>query len=156
MLGAGVHAVAQGARQRRRLREVVVRASVQTCDPVVDRVARREHEDGRPGSALPETPAHGEPVRARQHHIEHDHLVLGGGRHPRRVVAGACDVYGKPFLGETAPKEAGHLHVVLDDEHPHGLIVRPEDEREMKSVQPVLRLALSWLRAVCVVRPVVA
>src|SRR5436190_1624278 len=106
-----------------RLRQVVVRAHVETAHAIVDGVSRGEHQDGRPRSRLPETPADLEPVGSRsvrvEDHVEHDRVVGVLGRHPERVFAVRRDVHRVALLHEAAPKEAGHLHGVLDDEETH-------------------------------------
>ena len=56
--------------ERERLHQVVVGAGVEARHPVGDLGARREHEDGDPHPRGPETPAHGEPVDVRHHHVE--------------------------------------------------------------------------------------
>jgi hypothetical protein len=50
---------------------------------------------------------------------------------PESIVAGRRDVGGEPLAGETAPDEARHAQVVLDDQHPHALILGGKDERKM-------------------------
>jgi hypothetical protein len=55
-----------------RLGEVVVGAELQPDDAVEHLGARGEHQDGRRDAALPQRPAHVEPVAAGQHDVEHD------------------------------------------------------------------------------------
>ena len=107
-------------RERERLREVVVGPGVETEDAVVDRVARREDQDGSRHLRRAQPPADLEPVEIGEHHVEHDRRVRGRRRHPERVGPGAGDVRGMPLLDEPAAEEPGQLRVVLDDEHPHG------------------------------------
>ncbi len=58
--------------------------------------------------------------------VEDDRIVVGRGCHPDRVVAGADDVGRVPLLRQAALEQAAHLHLVLDDEHPHALILALE------------------------------
>src|SRR5439155_5785578 len=54
------------------LRHVVVRADLEPHHAIVDRVPRREHENGRLNPARPQVAAKLEPRAARKHHVEHD------------------------------------------------------------------------------------
>jgi hypothetical protein len=40
-------------------------------------------------------------------------------RHPDSVLALGCHICGMALLDEAAPNEAGHLRLVLDDQHAH-------------------------------------
>src|SRR2546429_454412 len=62
--------------EREGLRQVVVRAAVQTCDAVLDRVACSEQEDRRPDSLSPQPAAGLEAVDTRQHHVENDGIEV--------------------------------------------------------------------------------
>src|SRR5205823_796532 len=60
-----------------------------------------------------------EPVELRQHHIEHDRVVLVRLRHPQRVFAGARDIRRQALAREAAADEIGHTRLVFDDQHTH-------------------------------------
>ncbi len=92
--------------ERERLGEVVVGAGVEPGDPVVDRVARRQHQHRRPDLVPPKSPARLEAVDARQHDVEHDHVVRRGGRHPERIFTAVGDV-GRVALFAEARARAG-------------------------------------------------
>jgi len=62
-------------------------------------------------------------LQTSKHHVEDDRVVLGRPRHPQRIVAGARDVGGEPFLDESSPEQPRHLHVILDHQDPHACIV---------------------------------
>lgn len=66
-----------------------------------------------------EAPAHLEPVRSRDHLVENDgvHRQLGDG--PRRVLTGSNNVDRVALALPPPAQQARHLHIVLDDEHPH-------------------------------------
>src|SRR5262249_5516993 len=119
-----------------RLDEVVVGAGVEPGDAILDRVARGEHEHGRPDAAGPEPPARLEAADPRQHDVEHDRVVVGGARHPDGVLAARRDVRGEPLLDEAAADQTRHPRLVLDDQHAHAPIVPRGDERRMKRHTP--------------------
>ena len=75
--------------ERERLGQVVVGAAVEPGDAVLDRVARGQHQDRRPDAVVAQPAAGLEAVDARQHHVEHDRVVLGRAGHPQRVLAAA-------------------------------------------------------------------
>jgi hypothetical protein len=56
-----------------RLHQVVIRARVEPRDAIAERVARGEHQDWHGGDAAQAT-RDLEPVQARQHAVEHDHV----------------------------------------------------------------------------------
>ena len=76
-----------------------------------------------PSRAQP--PAGLEAVEARQHHVEHDRVVVGRGDHAQRLLAVGRDVDDQPLEAQAAADRGGHPHVVLDDEHPHAPIIAP-------------------------------
>ena len=105
--------------ERERLDEVVVGAAVEAGDAVLDRVARGEHEHGRPDAVVAQPAADLEAVDAGQHHVEHDRVVGGGARHPQRVLALDGDVGEHPLVAQAAADQGGQLDLVLDDQHAH-------------------------------------
>ncbi len=109
--------------ERERLREVVVRPGVEAGHAVVDRVARREHEDRRPHALVAETAADLEAVAAREHDVEEDRVVRRRHRHPERVLPAPGDVRGVALLAQAAGEQVRELLLVLDHEHAHGSIV---------------------------------
>jgi hypothetical protein len=116
-----------------RLGQVVVGAAVQAGDPVVDAVARGQHEDRRPHAGLPQLPADVEAVAAGQHHVQQDGVVRGRAGHPEGVLAAARDVGGVALLDQAAADERRHLQLVFDDQRSHGFIVGALDERAMRT-----------------------
>ena len=65
----------QQFQERERLDQVVVGAVVQAADAVLDAVARGQHDDRRLAHAA-QGPQHREAVHARQHRVQHDHVVI--------------------------------------------------------------------------------
>ena len=105
------------------LRQVVVGPVVQPFDPVLHRVPGGEHEHRRPDSVGTKAAADLEAGQARQHHVEHDRVVVRCPSHPEGVLASCRNVGGVPVFEQPPPEEARHLQLVLDDQHPHGHIV---------------------------------
>ena len=105
-------------RERERLGQVVVGAAVEPATRSRTRVARGQHQDRRPDAGVAQPPADLEAVDARQHHVEHDRVVLG-----RPAIQSASS----PLIATSAAipspiNRAGsgrHLHLVLDDQHTH-------------------------------------
>jgi hypothetical protein len=113
------------------LGEVVVGAAVEPGHAILHGVAGGQHQHRRPDALGAQAPADLEAVDARQHHVE-DHGVVGRGLgHPDGVLALDRDVGGQSLLAETAADQARHLHLVLDDEHPHR---RPPWQAKMSGV----------------------
>src|SRR5207342_3891869 len=88
-----------------------------------------------------------EAVPAREHDVEHDGVIVARRRHPEGVVAVLRDVGGEALLGEAPPDEAGHLHVVLDDQDAHLTDCPTRDERRMRASPVALSSPsqLGWL-----------
>src|SRR5207342_3274835 len=85
-----------------------------------------------------------EAVPAREHDVEHDGVIVARRRHPEGVVAVLRDVGGEALLGEAPPDEAGHLHVVLDDQDAHLTDCPTRDERRMRASPWRSHRRLSW------------
>ena len=102
-----------------RLDEVVVGARVETLDPVLDRVARGQHQHRRPDAAGAQLAAGGEAVDPRQHHVEDDRVVGRRAGHPERLLAGRGEIGRMALLAEAAHEQAAELRLVLDDQDAH-------------------------------------
>ena len=102
-----------------RLYEVVVGAHVEAGDPVLDGVARSQHEHGRPDAPATETPASLEAVEPGKHDVEHDRVVVVRRGHPERIFAGSSEVCRESLLHEPASDQGCHPHFVLDDQDAH-------------------------------------
>ena len=117
--------------KRKRLHQVVIRAAVETGNAVIDGVPSGQHQHRRPDAGCAHAPADLEAVDVRQHHVQHDRVVLVRLRHPHSDVAAVGDVGRKPLVDEAAPDEARHPQLVFDDEHAHDRIFADVDERQM-------------------------
>jgi hypothetical protein len=105
--------------ERKRLDQIVVSASVEATDAVLDRVAGGQNEDRRRGAPT-QPPAHLEPVHARKPEIE-DHQLgwpLGEGKKRGRPVS--LDTRFIPFVTHFERQRARDTRIVLDDQHPRG------------------------------------
>src|SRR5439155_21590061 len=118
--------------KRERLDEVIIGARIQAGDPVLDGIARREHQHRCPNPAREQPSAGLESVDSRQHHVEDDCVVVVGARHPQGVLAGLGDIRRQPFPRQPTMDQARHPQLVLDDKHPHGHILPAINERQMK------------------------
>ena len=71
----------------------------------------------------PQTPADLEAVETGQHHVEQHEVEVRERGHGQRVLTGGGDLDHVATLGEPAAEKVSHLGLVLDDQHPHTLIV---------------------------------
>ena len=119
--------------EREGLDEVVVGAGVEPGDPVRDRVARREHQDGCPVPLPPHSPADGQPVDRGHEDVEDDQLRLLApdrleGAHPvlreRDLVA---------VERQRAPQRDSDGGLVVRDQDAHGRSVVEPPERFLKA-----------------------
>jgi hypothetical protein len=122
----------EGAKSREQLaetkwlRQVVVRAGVESLDPVRDSSARGEEEDRHPAAGRTQTTADFETVEVRQHHVEDDGVVRLFAPEPQSALTGGFDIDDVPFLFETPTKKGGHTEVVFYNEDTHrGRKIRP-------------------------------
>ena len=116
----------QQLRDLERLGQVVLRARVEALDPVVQRAARREHEDGRENPAGPQPGDQVDALDPGQAAIDEQHLVPA--RQPR-VQAGlpvGGDLDGEPLPGQQLVEQLRQPAIVLDHEDP-----RRQDSRDV-------------------------
>ncbi len=91
-----------------RLGQVIVGAAVQSGHPIVHRVARRQHEDGRVESAPAQFPANVMSVLDRQHDVQ-NHQVIGVHRGlVERLLAIGGHVHGVSLFPKAFGNEARH------------------------------------------------
>ena len=165
--------------ERERLGEVVVGAGVERLGLVVLAVLGREHQDRCPVAGVAQLLAHLVAVHARQHDVEHDHVVRVLGRHPEAVGAGERDVDAKPsassprrtaaatfFSSSTmstrmpAPASRRRLNVLEPEAEANGTCRRPWRPVQLarfsfglRTVPPMLILAagtLTYLQAIVI------
>ena len=120
----------QQLRQGERLDQVVVGAGIEPLDPVVDGVARGEHQDRRVVTGAAHAAAHGEPVDVGQPEVE-DQRVRGGLRQR---------------LERLAARGHGHHLVALEAEGPvdgpaDGEVVVHHEDAHGKKLPPGLARA---------------
>ena len=102
------------------LHEVVVRAGVETGDPVPDGVARGEHEDRHVRALLAQTACDLEPADVGQSDVEDDALDAGcvlRDLEPGLAVGGQFDDV--PVVLEQPLEQPRETRIVLDDEEVH-------------------------------------
>ena len=122
---AGVAAAQQRAQpglqlaQGERLDQVVVGARVEPGDAVVDRVARREHEDGGAVAGRAQPAAHLEPVDARHRHVEHDRVDVVADEVVERRAAVLGHVHVVAVERQRALQRLAHGRLVVDHQHLH-------------------------------------
>src|SRR5690606_37362673 len=104
-----------------RLREVVVRARVQTGDPVGDLAPRGEHEHRDVVTDRPQPAARREAVHVRHHYVQYDRVRARRGYRAERLLAvgGQLDVVA--VEGERTSQRFADGGIVVDDEHVHRL-----------------------------------
>ena len=103
----------------KRLREIVVRPSLESAHAVVDRVPGRQHQDRSRHPPPTQRCAEVEPRPVGKQHIEDNDLVCP----ERSALASAGDGVGKHglymVLAETLCKDLGELPIILDNEEAH-------------------------------------
>src|SRR5262245_32070983 len=100
-----------------RLRQVVVRAGVETGHAIDNRVAGREH--GRLDAGMPESPAELDPWHAGQEPVKDDQVVVADPGELLAFLTVASDVDDKPLLSQPLRKEPRRLSVILDEQDSH-------------------------------------
>jgi len=97
--------------------------AVEPGDTVLDGIARRQQQNGRPDFLAAQLPADREAVEPGQHHVKHDHVERCRLGHPDGVLTARGDVSRVALFAQASCQEIGELSFVLHDEHAHGLIV---------------------------------
>ena len=100
------------------LGEVVVGAQVETFGDVVLAVLRGEHQDRRRHRLGSQRAADLVAVDARQHDVEHDHVVRVLPSAPQPVDTICSDVDPEAFGDQATLDSIGHRLVVLDHQDP--------------------------------------
>ena len=105
--------------ERERLRQVVVRAGVEPGDPIGDGGAGGQHQHRRPDPRSRSVLQTSKPSRPGSITSSTIASYSTAAAIQMRVVARPRDVGCVTLLGQAALEQAAHLHLVLDDEHPH-------------------------------------
>ena len=79
------------------LDEVVVRADIQTTNPIFDSTACGQQQDRRPVACRAEVATQGKAVTIRQHDVEDKHVMNAFIGHPPGVFHGRHDIDGVPL-----------------------------------------------------------
>src|SRR2546423_3730330 len=101
------------------LGEIVIRADLQSRHPVVDCIARSEHEDGGGDLADSQLAAEIEAISAGQHHVEYQHVEaaerrfhfpfgVAGHRHHLNAVLGKAGLYNRRQARVVLDKKNSH------------------------------------------------
>ena len=122
--------------ERERLGHVVVGAAVEAAHAVLDRVARREHQHGHPVRLRAQAPAGLDAVHPRQHHVEHDGVVLDRPDAGQRLVPVGRHVDHEALVAQAALDRRRHPLIVLDHEHPHPTNDEAAAERPLRTRGP--------------------
>jgi hypothetical protein len=102
-----------------RLREVVVGAGVESLDLVVDRVAGREHEDGRVDASAADLTADVDAVANGEDDVQDDGVVLVDGREKDCLAAVGGVVDGVRCLTQSARDRVAQLTIILGEQNSH-------------------------------------
>ena len=126
--GLGLH-LPRPARQRpdagqqlakcERLGEIVVRTNIQSGDPVIHRIARREHQDRRRHAAGAQLAAEVEARPTGQHHVEHDDTEVGIASAMAGVGQGGGAAHLIAMLAEADRDHFGEFGVVFHEQQAH-------------------------------------
>ena len=102
------------------LGEIVVGTRVQPTNHVLDRIARRQHDDRHIPSLASQLGGDLEPVLLRQHDVEQDHVILVDMSQHRGLIPFGRHIHDMTLLLQPVVDETGHLRVVLDYQNLHG------------------------------------
>ncbi len=121
---------------RKRLGHVVVGPRVKPDNPILDRVASRQHQYRSPDAIGPQAGARLEAIEAGQHHVEHDRVVAGSLRHPERVLARRRQIGCVAALAQPSSQQAAKLRIVLNHKDAHNPRVPTQPEPNVNSQRP--------------------
>ena len=99
--------------QRERLDQVVIGAAIQSPNAIFDGVAGGQHQHRRLDPLFAQRPTHLEAIDVGQHHIEHDHVIVGGAGPHQRVAPAVHGVGRDRVGGQPATQHRAQLDVVL-------------------------------------------
>jgi hypothetical protein len=104
---------------RNGLHQIVVGAQLQAFDTVLDLVAggKEQHRHALSGGAnsLQHAPA----IQPREHHVQHDEIVVLGPGKVQPVQAVAYQIHHEPGFREALPQVFTRLLLVFDDQDLH-------------------------------------
>jgi hypothetical protein len=108
--------------ERERFHQVVVRSAVEPTHAVLDRIARRQHQNWRRHPLTTKLAAHLQSVATRQHHVEHDDVVRRHLGQRLAILSVIGDVDGVARLDQAATQGVLQTAIVFDEEQPHGAL----------------------------------
>lgn len=124
--------------ERERLGQIIVRTHLESRHPVVDGVARGEHENWRSDFARSELATEIESIPSGQHHIENEHVEAAerGFHLPLRVARHRHHL--NTVLRETGLDDGGQARVVFHQKNSHdGQFTSPRVARSPETVMPL-------------------
>ena len=114
-----------------RLREIVVGAEVQALQPLVQRAARGDEDDGNGDPPVAQVAQDAQAVAPGDHDVEHQRVVGPGGREGVRVVTVVAEVDREALRLQALAHERGQFPVVLEHQDLH-LANQPAADRRRK------------------------
>jgi hypothetical protein len=87
---------------RERLGQIVVGARIEPGDPILDCIPCRQHQHGSPDVVRAQSCAQLESIEPRQHHIEHDRVIVARPCHPQSVLTRRREIGGVAALAQPA------------------------------------------------------
>src|SRR5438034_11655187 len=109
---------------RKGFRQVVIGARVQTLHPLIDLRPGREDQHRRLNLFLPEFLQNLQTEHSREHEIQDDQVVAPAQPHFQTLRPVGTHVDGIILLLQRPPDERGDLGFVLDDQYPHGRLLK--------------------------------
>ncbi|MGY3364926.1 hypothetical protein ACVWZL_002051 [Bradyrhizobium sp. GM2.4] len=100
-------------------RQIIVAASAQALDAVVDLAERRENQHWRRIVLVAERADHRQAVALGQHAVDHQHVVIAVLGHGKAFLAVGGVVGNVPDLTKSLHEVVGGFAVVFDDEEAH-------------------------------------
>lgn len=132
----GSHARHQFA-QRVRFDEVIVRAQVEPCNPILDRVARGGHQDSGGRHTGTKGGTEGVTVSVWQSDVQHDSIIWTDGREFACHLASSRRINGKTGGPQERRGALAQRVIVFDQQHTHARESSTRDDRRMNKERPL-------------------
>ena len=100
-----------------RLRQIIIGASVKPSDPVLDCIARREHQDRHGGASRAQLLANLDPILARQHNVQNDQVIVVEISLRQGLLAIHHDVNGVSFFAQAFGQHPDRIRLVFDQQN---------------------------------------
>src|SRR4029453_16244237 len=105
---------------------------IEAVHTVLDRVPRGQHQDRRAVAALPELPAHREPVSLGHQDVEDHGVELGAGRGAQRLLAVGGEVNLVALELQSPLQCPAELGLVVYDKYPHVTMLARSPKRTLR------------------------